>query len=203
MKRWIVSICVFLLALALTACALSGTSDFNPNIDPAFDVDTVPSLDVFSVLDRETGMIFSLGDHRSTFDEALGEGEERSFPSGWHPELSHYAYAARSLGVYFSPDDIAIWIIATSNRFAFAEASFAMSQDELIEAFGDEASDSRETSFRRFYQSNGDIFISSSGALPRYSLSIRTNGRWVYQISLDSGAVARYNLLYRHDFILE
>jgi len=202
MKRWIAVIFVLLFALVLSACASPETNTNHEEDDTStsnYVENTDIELDLRSVLDTETGAVLSLGDHRSAFEEALGTGEERhSIWDGW----THFRYVPESLGisvnahgdrsgglsVYFS-DDIAFWIIARTDRFSFADASFDMTEEYLREHFAIVADDGREefsltmADLQRRYLANGEITTDLHDYSHTIHISVM-NGR-IYQISIN------------------
>jgi len=91
------------------------------------------ALDFRSVLDTETGTVFSLGDEQAVFEEAFGEGE---FVGLEHNRVRQYYYADGLLSVRFYQEEAVEILVATwwgdgYERFEFYDFSFEMTDEEL------------------------------------------------------------------------
>jgi len=130
---------IIMVGIMLTACR--GGAD-------AGDVDD--GLDFRSVRDRESGMILSLGDSKSVFDQALGRGERvfRNLPG-------FYFYLDRDVYLSFQNNQaVDIQIRAregTINRFEFLHMSFDVDSNDL-DAFARTNED-----FAKYFDAEGNI----------------------------------------------
>ena len=153
MKKLFILILLLFLTLFFVACGDSAPATEGNSLNP--------DLDFKSVLDTETGNIFSLGEHRSVFDDAFGEGEETLSNPQHNTVFVDYVFEnpTSSLSVAFV-DDIAFWIHTNSDRFVFAEASFDMTIGQLRERFAevdDPYLEEGHATFRRSYYQDGNI----------------------------------------------
>ncbi|MCL2588960.1 MAG: hypothetical protein FWD84_06075 [Oscillospiraceae bacterium] len=220
MKKWIVLIFAVLFIVSLAACGdnyedshgtINAETGLEGNDDPNDDYDdretTIDNsdryLDFKSVQDTETGIIFTLGDPRSVFEDVLGLGEERALIWGIHSSLGirfeevgtfeRYAFASGSLIVEFF-NDRAMSIVASSDRFSFVELSFDMTVDELREQFplfpGFDG-DYYNTVYGRSYDVNGNVLAPGSLIRDVYSRG---------ELSVSDGAVVRLSLVWFYVF---
>lgn len=145
MKKVLTLMLVLFSALSFTACG-----------------ETEPQPDFRSILDTETGTIFTLGDSLSVFVEALGEGEKRESPWARFPEYRDLAtwelFSFSDLNVGFV-NGMAFHVATSSSRFSFAYVDIEMSIDELDEQFlEDSIVTSNPTYIRRFDVYGNTVF---------------------------------------------
>jgi hypothetical protein len=107
-----------------------------------------PDIDFKSVLDTETGMIFSLGDSKGFIDSILG-----SYDYDEHHDW--YSYVDCPISIKYDARDTAIAISVfplITSRFEFRDARFDMTLQEVEGYFILFWS----SSYRKFYDSDGN-----------------------------------------------
>ena len=121
MNKVIAFIFIIMVGFTLTACRGGADAGY---VDDG--------LDFRSVRDRESGMILSLGDSKSVFDEALGRGE-----SVFANSTGLYNYLNEDIRVRFQNNQaVDIRLRArdqTINRFEFLHMSFDVENNALDE----------------------------------------------------------------------
>ena len=130
MKKSFILILLLFLALSFVACGDSAPATEGNSLNP--------DLDFKSVLDTETGNIFSLGDSLQIFENTFGSGVPQEsfwanmpFASSFEPEMwTEYTFISGMLLVSFF-DDRAIEMRVYSDRFIFQDMAFDMTIEEL------------------------------------------------------------------------
>ena len=158
MKKTIALICLF--TLLLTGCG------------------NAKSLDFKSVLDTETGNAFSLGDNKSKFDKALGDGV-------YDEQYKWYYYVNELMTVSFTEDHATmISVRASTNRFEFKDMSITMKQADIEGRFVLDYTGYGYSWYCKYYDTNGktatedtakfvaEIFMDTDGT--KNSLAVMT-----------------------------
>jgi len=97
-----------------------------------FGCENSRELDFRSIYDHETGLIFSLGDSLSSFEQTLGTGERiEGIP--WFADIGEtYTFIDETLEVVFINDAaVSITVYRTTTRFEFKYMSFDMIINEM------------------------------------------------------------------------
>ena len=144
MKKILILVLVLFIVFSFGACGESSNSYFE--------------LDFRSILDTETGAIFTLGDPLSVFVEVLGEGEEVDSPWLFMPESTatwevfhFFPYLSVSL-----VNDRAYNIQAYSDRFAFVDMDFDMTPYDLDDYFVETSTIPSSRAYTRSIDANGN-----------------------------------------------
>jgi len=164
-----VLVLIILLGLSLVACG--GSSN---------------NLDFISVRDTETGAVFSIGDSRSVFEEALGEGvaQRPNTSLGHEGEVNtweRYQYAFGNLDVEFL-NDRAVLITAHSERFVFAEMSFDMTLDEVRTQFPLFSGEYANMVYYRYSDASGNV--TTEWAEVEYEITIHVKNGAITGLSI-------------------